>query len=150
MNSHVECKCCNPRAAAVALGRWVLGLLFLLAGIAKLTNVSGFVKSLVTQFEKTSLPAVLVSIFGHVLPFLETTLGVLLLLGLFRNVALFGAGILLIWLTFGQMLLGQQQVIFFNFVYVFLTAGLLFLAEHDRWVLFPRTYHDQAAPTPNH
>jgi len=139
-----ECKCCSPKAAAVALGRWVLGILFLFAGIAKLGNVSGFAEGLLKQFEKTFLPPILVSIFGHVLPFLEITLGVLLLLGLFRNVALFATGVLLILLTFGQIVQGQPQVIFFNTSYVFMAALLLFLSEHDLWVPFPRPREAEA------
>jgi len=138
MKPKTECKVCDPRAAAVALGRWVLGILFLFFGIAKLANVSGFAEGLGRQFEKTFLPAVLVSIFGYVLPFIEATLGVLLLSGLFRNIALFATGALLILLTFGQVLLGQPQVVFFNTSYVFMTALLLFLSEYDLWVLFPR------------
>ncbi len=142
----ITCHCLNPRFAAVALGRWAFGVLFLVVGLAKLGNVNGFADNLVKQFDKTWLPQVLVSIFGHVLPFLEIALGALLVLGLFRNVVLFATGILLLALSFGQMLLGQAQVMFFNITYLFLVAALLFLAEFDRWVIFPRVHRDAMEP----
>jgi thiosulfate dehydrogenase [quinone] large subunit len=147
MSADKECKCCDPRWAAVALGRWCLGLIFLFFGIGKLADVSAFAGFLRTQFEKTWLPPVLVGIFGHVLPFAETLLGALLVVGLFRNGALFAAGVLLLLLTFGQILLGQAQVVFFNTGYVFMTAALLFLAEHDGWVVYPRWRTRPVGPT---
>jgi thiosulfate dehydrogenase [quinone] large subunit len=112
-------------------------MMFLFAGINKMPGVGGFADHLVKLFEKTWLPSSLVSLFGYVLPFAELILGVLLVLGLFRGVALFGTGVLLILLTFGQVLLGQPQVVFSNTAYVFMTAGLLFLADYDAWVIFP-------------
>ncbi len=140
MNVPSECRCCDPRCAAVALGRWCLGVIFLFFGIGKLVNVSGFAENLVKQFEKTWLPAPLVNGFGHVLPFLETTLGVLLVLGLFRNISLFVTGLLLLVLTFGQVLLMQGQVVFSNTAYLFMAAAVLFLERFDFWVIFPRPH----------
>ncbi len=115
-----------------------MGLIFLFFGIGKLANVPGFAGHLAQQFEKTWLPAGLVNGFGHALPFMETILGALLILGLFRNVVLFLTGLLLIALTFGQVVLGQAQVVFFNTGYLFIAAAMLFLARWDHWVLFPR------------
>ena len=134
-----SCKCCDPRAMAIALGRWVMGILFLFFGIGKFTmGVGNFARGMAQPFEKTWLPPILLNAFGYVLPFCEVILGALLILGLFRNATLFATGLLLIALTFGQVLLGQAQVVFFNTTYTFLVAGLLFLADYDCWVLFPR------------
>ncbi len=144
MNTPSECTCCDPRVVAVALGRWCLGLMFLFFGIGKLSNVSGFAEGLAKQFEKTWLPSPLVSLFGHALPFLETVVGAFLLLGLFRNATLFVTGLLLLSLTFGQILLMQAQVVFSNTVYVFMAAALLFLERFDYWVVFPRPKRGQA------
>ncbi len=138
MNSDSACRCCSPRAAAVALGRWCLGVMFFFASLSKFQmGLANFWNYMAQQFEKTWLPGVLLTIFSHVLPFAELALGVMLLLGLIRNVALFGAGVLLILLTFGQVLLAHPDTVFANTCYVFMAALLLFLAEHDRWVLFP-------------
>jgi thiosulfate dehydrogenase [quinone] large subunit len=127
----------DGKAAALALGRWALGLLFLVAGIGKLRDVSGFATSIVKQFEQTWLPSLLVTIFGYVLPFVELLLGLLLLSGVFRRSVLFATGVLLLHLIFGQIVLMQPQVVFFNFGYLFMTAALLFFSEYDRWTLLP-------------
>ena len=140
---------CDPRARALALARWVMGILFLFFGIGKFTmGVGNFARGMAQPFEKTWLPPILLNTFGHILPFCEVILGALLILGLFRNVTLFATGLLLIALTFGQVLLGQAQVVFFNTTYTFLVAALLFLADYDRLVLFPRQRTDKSqAPT---
>jgi uncharacterized membrane protein YphA (DoxX/SURF4 family) len=144
--SNDSCKCCSPQAAAVALGRWCLGVMFFFAGLGKFQmGLPNFWDFMAKQFAKTWLPGVLLTIFSHVLPFAEVTLGVLLVLGLIRSVALFGAGVLLILLTFGQVIGGQPQIVFFNTGYLFMAAALLFLAEHDRWVLFPRPRKREAS-----
>ncbi len=89
------------------------------------------------QYRNTWLPNPLVGAFGHLLPVLEVLLGALLLLGLFRNAALFATGLLLIILTFGQVVVGQGQTVFFNTCYVFLVGALLFVSDYDTWVLRP-------------
>src|SRR5437867_1222224 len=120
MNSmKANSKCCDPRVAAVALGRWCIGLIFLFAGIGKFGDLNGFANNLAQQYQKTWLPQVLVKPFGYLLPFWEVIVGALLLLGLFRNASLFGAGILLLLLVFGQILAGNPAVVFYNTAYVF-------------------------------
>jgi thiosulfate dehydrogenase (quinone) large subunit len=132
------CCDCDPRAAAVALGRWGLGVVLLLAGIGKLGDVPGFVNGfLVPAFKETWLPKPLVTGYGYALPFLEVGLGALLILGLFRNAVLFAAGLLLISLAFGQLLLKKPEVIG-NVTYVFFAAAVLFAGQHDRWILGPK------------
>ena len=121
--------------AGVAIGRWALGLLFFYNGLGKIMGgVGGFVNGyLVPLFSKTFLPSILVAGYGYVLPFVELTLGILLIIGIFRNAVLFLAGLTLFSLTFGQMLLQQHGVVANNFIYIFLTAILLFLSEFDGW-----------------
>lgn len=141
MKTECTSACCDPRAAAVALGRWCIGLMFLVAGLTKLTGqngVWGFAQFLSQQFEKTWLPTFLISAFGYVLPFAEVASGVLLLLGIYRNAALFGTALLMLSLTFGMIILQQAPVVFYNTGYTILISALLFLSDYDRWVLFPR------------
>jgi len=140
MKTDSDCKscCCCPQAAAVALGRWGLGLIFLLYGINKFKmGVENFAAGTTQKFENTILPLPLVSAFNHVLPFWEADVGVLLLLGLFRNATLFATAVLMISLTFGMAVLQQSQVVSGNLIYLAITLALLFLADYDRWVLFP-------------
>jgi hypothetical protein len=79
----------------------------------------------------------MVSPFAHGLPFVEVTLGILLILGIARDWVLFVTGLLLIALTFGMILQHQPPVVFYNTSYVFMTAALLFASKFDRWVLLP-------------
>ena len=146
MKSESSCRCCDPRAAAVALVRWCLGLIFFFAGIGKFADPGGFANNLAQQYQKTWLPPLLVSLFARVLPFWEVIVGALLLLGLFRNSALFATGVLLILLVFGQALAGNGAVVFYNTGYLFMTAAVLFLGDYDDWVLFPRPL--EANPPP--
>ena len=129
-----RCCSCDPQSLAVALGRWAFGILFLFAGIGKISSPAGFAKFLVGQYEKTWLPNWLLTPYGYALPFIEVALGVLLLLGIARNVVLFVTGLLLLSLTFGQILL-QSPVAFNNLIYTLAVAALLFLADYDSWVL---------------
>ena len=125
----------DPKHAGVAIGRWALGLLFFYNGLGKIMGgVGGFVNGyLVPQFSKTFLPPILVTSYGYVLPYVELILGILLIVGIFRNAVLFLAGLTLISLTFGQMLLQQHAVVANNFIYIFLTAIILFMGEFDGW-----------------
>src|SRR5690349_18102991 len=54
----MDSKCCecDARPSAVALARWVIGVVLLIAGIAKLGNVAGVADGIVSQFSKTWLP----------------------------------------------------------------------------------------------
>jgi thiosulfate dehydrogenase [quinone] large subunit len=146
MNRNPECKWCDPRSAAVALGRWGMGMMFFFFGLGKLPDLNGFAEGLVKQFERTWLTPALVKPFGYVLPFAEVALGLFVMLGVFRNAALFATGVLLVLLAFGQALLGNASVVFSNLAYLFMTAALLFLAEYDSWVLFPRLHRPSSEP----
>ena len=137
MNAKPVSRCCDPRSVAVALGRWAMGMLFLFSGLGKLNSIGGFVEGLLKQFKKTWLTPALVKPFGYALPFAEVILGLMLILGIYRNVSLFATAVVLGLLAFGQLVAGNPQVVFSNTVYVFLTAALLFLEDYDRWVLFP-------------
>ncbi|MDB6019406.1 MAG: hypothetical protein JWR19_3895 [Pedosphaera sp.] len=148
MNNETEYRCCDPRAAAVALGRWCFGIVFLFFGLGKfMGGVGAFAQGLASMYEKTWLPGPLVSAFGHMMPFLEVTLGALLILGIARDVVLFVAGLFLIALTFGQIVLQQAQLIFFNTAYLFMVAVLLFASKYDWWVLGPRCWGRRQAVT---
>jgi thiosulfate dehydrogenase [quinone] large subunit len=125
----------NPKFAGVAISRWALGLLFFYGGLSKIMGGLGnFVNGyIVPLFSKTFLPSILVTSYGYVLPYVELTLGILLIVGIYRNAVLFLAGLTLFSLTFGQMLLQQHGVVANNFIYIFFTAILLFLSEFDGW-----------------
>jgi len=123
-----RCCCMNPKRLAPALIRWALGIMFFVGGVAKLTALGGFVNGyLVPVFAKTVLPASLVAAYGYALPFVETTLGLLLLIGIWRVHTLLLAGVTLISLAFGQILLQQHATVANIFLYVLMTAIAIYL-----------------------
>ena len=79
------------------------------------------------------LPAVLVVPFAYALPFAETTLGTLILLGLLTPPALTLSGLLLVALTFGTMMLGDFPTVAHNVQYGLVNFVLLWLGDLDRF-----------------
>lgn len=127
---------CLAKCMAIALLRWTLGLMFLMGGISKVFALKGFVTGyLVPAFEKTFLPGWLVAMYGYALPFAEAILGILLLTGFFRTAALFGTGLTLISLAWGQMLIQGHATIANIMVYILMTAIALYHHKDDGWVL---------------
>ena len=132
------CCQCDGRTCAVALARWSLGIALFFIGLGKFPNIGAVAQYITMPFENTWLPKWLLLPYAYALPFFEVGLGALLVLGLWRNAVLFVTGLLFISLTFGQILIQKFDVVSNNMIYVFMTAGVLFLDRYDRWVLGPK------------
>ncbi len=125
----------RAKGLAAALLRWALGLIFLVGGVAKLCMLNGFVTGyLLPTFGKTFLPASLLTAYGYALPFVETAIGVLLLIGVCPVATLVVAGLTLLSLAFGQMLIQGQAVVANIMLYLLMTAAALYGQEYDRCV----------------
>ena len=125
------------KGLGVALVRWALGLMFLVGGVSKLCGLTGFVTGyLAPAFAKTFLPVWMVMAYGYALPFVETLVGVLLLVGCCRKFSLVVAGITLISLAFGQSLLQGFAIVANIMLFILMTAAALFLQEYD-WCGWP-------------
>jgi uncharacterized membrane protein YphA (DoxX/SURF4 family) len=70
------------RRLAYLLLRLTLGLNILLHGAVRLPALGAFAAGMVQQFADSPLPAMAVRLFGLLLPFLETAIGLLLTIGL--------------------------------------------------------------------
>lgn len=114
---------------AVAVIRLFLGGMFLMAGSDKLfrTGVHNFMSYVHDLFAGTPLPELFLSAFGFVLPFVELTVGVLLLLGLYRKLAFVAVSVTLVFLSLGQFMLQEFNVAAYNAVYLALALGGLSL-----------------------
>jgi thiosulfate dehydrogenase [quinone] large subunit len=88
---------------AYALFRMTLGMNFLLHGSMRLiTGLGAWVATQVPLFaEQPILPTPFVQGFLYVLPFIETAIGTLLLLGLYTRWALIAGALVMIGLVFG-------------------------------------------------
>jgi len=92
--------------------RWILGLLFLMAGYWKvfvLTPAGHAQQFFVEGFAGSWIPTWLLQLFGYSIPFLELVAGLLICIGLRTREALIAVGLLLIVTTYGHAL---QQPLF--------------------------------------
>ncbi len=92
--------------------RWILGLLFLMAGYWKvfvLTPAGHAQQFFVEGFSDSWIPTWLLHLFGYSIPFLELVAGLLICIGFRTREALIAVGLLLILTTYGHAL---QQPLF--------------------------------------
>ena len=88
-----------------SLLRATLGLNIFFHGVSRLVaGVGSFAAGLVKMFHATPLPATLVRLFGYTLPWMEATVGLLVLIGLGTRYALAVGALLIFVLTFGTTL----------------------------------------------
>lgn len=129
--------------AGSALLRWGLGALLLSTGLGKFyyqgkwsfENAKWFVTGylLEDKLRESFLPKWLIGGFGYALPYLELTLAVLLLLGLWRNKVLFVTGLLMIILTIGAIQMKDYAVAHENMFFLLFCVVALFLDKYDKW-----------------
>jgi thiosulfate dehydrogenase [quinone] large subunit len=121
----------NYRQAAYALLRATLGMIFLTTGVVKLTiGLSTFAAGLQQEFGG-KLPMLIVTPFGYVLPFIEVTVGALLVLGLFTEIALVLSGLLLLVLTFGKLVDNDTATVAHNLIYALINFVLLWSLDSN-------------------
>ncbi len=138
-----NCECCtlSPEGMGALLMRLSLGILFFVAGLGKFLapgGVSGVAQKMQESFANTWLPACMVGPYVHVLPFVEITVGALLLLGLCTRWAFFGSGLLLVSLAFGMMVQQQHAVVGTNLTYVLMAVVGIYLSAKDNPVSLDR------------
>ena len=125
----------NHREVAYLLLRITYGVIFVFYGLGKfMMGIGNFVNGINQQFVG-KLPAIMVVSFAYLIPFAETIIGALILVGLLTRPALAAAGVLLLGLTFGMVMLGQAQVVANNLLYVLVNFVLLWLAPLNRYSL---------------
>lgn len=119
------------RELAYALLRVTLGVLFLFAGVSKIGGGVGNFASKMAQDFNGILPSILVTPFAYALPFVEVTLGALMMMGLFNTIVLVAAGFLMVALTFGTVMQGNFPTVAHNVMYSFFISMLLALADYN-------------------
>jgi thiosulfate dehydrogenase [quinone] large subunit len=128
----------KPQDIAVAylLLRTTIGLNIFIHGLSRLLmGLTVFADSLVPMFAKTFLPGWSVYAFGLVLPWVETILGILLLLGFRTRIGLVGSSALLFVLTFGTSIRQDWNTAGLQLIYAAIFAGLLAYSEGDVYSL---------------
>lgn len=121
---------------AYVLLRLIVGVDFLNHGAARIflgSHLGGFADGMVKQMAGTPLPPSLVLATGYVVPCVELTVGLLLILGVFTRFALAAALLLMMVLMFGVTLKQEWSTAGLQLTYAFILAALLFgRAEYDR------------------
>jgi thiosulfate dehydrogenase [quinone] large subunit len=116
----------TDRRLAYALLRAIVGINLAMHGISRLlAGPHAFATSLVGLFHATPLPACSVMSFGLVLPWVEASLGLLLVFGLATRLALIAASITILALTFGSALRQDWQSAGLQLIYAAIYAALL-------------------------
>jgi uncharacterized membrane protein YphA (DoxX/SURF4 family) len=96
----------TSRAWAILFARLVLALIFLMAGVYKVFELtpSGHVRKWFLPYQDTFLPTWSLWLVGFVIPFVELFAGALLLVGWRIRPALVALGGVLVVVTFGHLL----------------------------------------------
>ena len=124
------------REIAYALLRVTVGIMFLFFGVGKLLGgVGGFAGGIVERFAGSFLPSPLVELFAYASPFAEVAIGTLLVLGLFNVATLTLAGLLMLALTFGAVVLGDPPTAAQNVTFALVIVVLLWPAEQNVYSL---------------
>ena len=133
----------NPRSArgssdlvwAYTILRLLFGVNIMLHGLSRLIGGRpAFLAYLTHYFEKTTfVPPSLLSLMATVLPWVETTLGLLLLIGLGTRFALIAGGLVLTVLAIGSNLAQDWGVAGLQLIYAFIYYYLLAHLEQNRY-----------------
>ena len=129
VRAHVNHEC------AYALLRSTVGIVFLFFGVTKfMGGIGNFVAGLEQKFAG-KLPMFLVVPFAYAIPFIELTVGLLLVSGLFNVFGLVRAGLLMMGLTFGMIIQGEAATVGHNLLYSLIIFVLLWFADHNGYSL---------------
>jgi thiosulfate dehydrogenase [quinone] large subunit len=118
------------RSLTALLLRAGLGMMFLMAGLGKFAAIKAgkYPGMIVDQFAGSPLKPSMVKLFADVLPYAEVGLGALLLAGLLTTLSAALAGVLLLHLLFGQLILQQAAQYPNMMIYLLVDAGILWLS----------------------
>jgi uncharacterized membrane protein YphA (DoxX/SURF4 family) len=107
-----------------------LGLMFVMVGLDKFAAIKAgkYPAMIVDQFAAAPLRPELVKLFADVLPYAEVALGGLILAGLFTTISAALAGVLLVHLLFGHLVLHKIDQLPSMMTYLLVDAAILWLS----------------------
>jgi thiosulfate dehydrogenase [quinone] large subunit len=114
--------------------RLALGVNMFIHGAGRLGgNYAEFVAETMKQFANSPIPAFGVSIWGHMIPYLETAIGLLLTLGFATRLVSVAGSLLMVSLIFGMGTLQKWDIVGTQMIYVLFYFLLLFVIEWNRY-----------------
>ena len=121
----------SDSSLAYAIFRLTFGVNIMFRGIVRIMNgLDTFAGGMLKQFEMTWFPPSLIDTFAHTLPWIETALGLLLILGLWTRPALVVGGLMMTSLTFGTMFLQNFDLAWLQLTYA---IGFFLLLAARAW-----------------
>ena len=121
----------SDTSLAYAIFRLTFGVNICIRGVARIfvLGLDNFGAGMMKQFSATWFPPVFIDTFAHTLPWIETALGIMLILGLKTRLALTVGGLMMTCLTFGTMFLMDFQLAWLQLTYAI--AFFLLLATRS-------------------
>lgn len=116
---------------AYLLTRLAIGISMFGHGFVRLFKLQIFANGVITEFQKSMLPAGLVAAFGYVLPFAEFITGVLLIIGLFTKQAAVAGCVIMFLLLFGSSMIENWSVFTSQLMHVLFFVILIQFAESN-------------------
>ena len=109
----------SDTSLAYAIFRLTFGVNICFRGVARIfvLGLDNFGAGMTKQFSATWFPAFFIDTFAHTLPWIETAIGIMLILGLKTRVALIVGGLMMTCLTFGTMFLLDFQLAWLQLTY---------------------------------
>ncbi|WP_338874367.1 DoxX family protein [Spirosoma sp. SC4-14] len=126
----------NEPELAYGLFRIGLGTNILLHGIVRWRKgLRTFSRTLTSDFSSAPLPPILVSLFGWILPIMETLIGSLLIPGIFTLPTLLAGTLLLNMLIIGKCLQSDWPTASLQLIYLVCYVALIWLTNANRYSL---------------
>ena len=123
----------SDASLAYALMRLTFGVNLFMRGLMRIyTGTFAFEQGMLKQFEGTPMPAAIIQPFALALPWLESAIGLMLILGLKTRIALIAGSLMMTVLTFGTMVRQDFQTAFLQLGYVLILFVLLALRSWNR------------------
>jgi uncharacterized membrane protein YphA (DoxX/SURF4 family) len=126
------------RRLAYAMLRFTMGLSIFMHGLVRLPHLSAFADNTAKLFINTPLPAFTLRLFAFGLAFVETAVGLLVLLGLWTRWALFLGALTMAALVFGTALRSDWNTLAIQMLYVLIYAALIAAREYNQYSLDAR------------
>lgn len=104
-------------------------------GMIRLTKLNAFRDWMVGSFAKSVLPAMLIKPFSLVLPFAELAIGLLLLIGLFTETAVFSGAVLVLVLIFGTTMVENWEALPSQLIHLAYFGLLLQFIASNTWAV---------------
>jgi thiosulfate dehydrogenase (quinone) large subunit len=123
------------RRLAYLMLRFTLGLSILMHGLVRLPHLSAFADGLVKLFAETPLPAAVVRLFAVGLVFVETIVGLLILLGLWTRRSLLLGTLMIAALVFGTALRSDWNTLAIQMLYASIYTALIATRGYNAYSL---------------